>query len=316
MKILHNKINGTVSVKVNGGRVYLAPADEHEQAFLKYAAHMLVQEDSLLKAVYRNDSKYIFATRDNDTILFDAKNIEDEGDARYETDAFFEGQTAELFDETEVPNVRANPLEDNRVRLAIALVLALMALYGIFTITAPKKQVTVNSGPEVKKPLTETEKYSLKVQGTRRVATEINNIIATARKDPYARIANLTVQKSESPYNVSYVISTGTEYRYPVKGSQLRAPGIWGKSDAQTISLERSDEQQPTSEDFIMCSLKMLNNGYNVRQRDEQTATFDYEDDAMKTLDSYNAILTHCNATLNSLTIAADRGKTDVTLSE
>jgi len=316
MRLQEKKDKNSISLKINGGKVYIALDDKKEEEYLKFAAYMLSNEFS--QAVYRLEPGYLFVKRTGDAITFDVRAITDDGEAKFEIDSFFEGRSAEVFDESEVPEVRKGLLSDKRVVLALVLAVIMVFFYTIFNAPEPKKYSAINknirSAP-APSPLSDDEKEKLTVSGTRKLAEQISTIISSVRRDPYARIASMTVQKTEGPQSVSYIVVMNKEYRYPEIGSVSRDRGIWGKAFTETISLERKDIVPMQSEDFDVCSLQMLNNGFYVQEREDKRVHFVYEGDAAKTVDAYNSLMS-CNTTVNSMSISTGKGKLDVTLSK
>ncbi len=312
MRVLEKKDKNSIPLKIDGGKAYLALDDKKEEEYLKFTAHLLSNDFS--QAIYRLEAGYLFVKRTGDVITFDARAITDDSEAKFEIDSFFEGRSAEVFDESEVPEVKKGPLSDKRVVLAIVLAAIAVFFYALFKVTEPKKYSTINKDmPSAPSPLSDNEKKKLTVAGTRKVAEQISMIVSSVRRDAYARIAAITVQKTEGPQSVSYIVVTNKEYRYPEIGSVSKERGIWGKALTETISLERKDIIPVQSEDFDVCSLQMLNDAFYVQEREDKCVHFVYEGDAAKTVDSYNSLMT-CNTALNSMTISTGKGKLDVTL--
>src|SRR5208283_1452830 len=307
MRVLEKKDKNSRSIKIYGGRAYLAFDNKKEEEYLKFAAYLLSNDFS--QAIFRLETGYLFVKRTGDVITLDARAITDDSEAKFEIDSFFEGRAAEVFDESEVPEVRKGLLSDKRVVLAIVLVAIAVSFYTFFKITEPKKYSTINKNMRsAPSPLSDKEKEKLTVADTRKVAEQISIIISSVRQDAYARIASMTVHKTESPQFVSYIVVTNIEYCYPEVGSVSKDRGIWGKSLTKTISLERKDIIPVKSEDFDVCSLQMLNNGFYVQERKDKCAHFVYEGDASKTVNTYN-YLTRCDAALNSMSISTGKGK-------
>lgn len=312
MRVLEKKDKNSIPLKIDGGKAYLVLDNKKEEEYLKFAAHLL--HNDLSQATYRLETGYLFVKRTGDVITFDVRAITDDSEAKFEIDSFFEGRSAEVFDDSEVPEVKKGLLSDKRVVLAIMLVAIAVLFYALFKVTEPKKHNTINkSMPSAPSPLSDNEKKKLTVAGTRKVAEQISMIISSVRQDAYARIAAMTIQKTESPQSVSYIVVTNKEYRYPEIGSVSKDRGIWGKALTETISFERKDLIPVQSEDFDVCALQMLNNGFYVQEREDKCVHFVYEGDAAKTVDSYNSLM-RCNATLNFMGISTGKGKLDVTL--
>jgi len=312
MRLLEKKDKNSISLKIDRWKAYLALDDKKEEEYLKFAAHLLSNDFS--QAIYRLETGYLFVKRTDDKITLEPRAIDDDSEAKFEIDSFFEGRSAEVFDDSEVPEVKKGLLSDKRVVLAIVLVAIAVFFYALFKVTEPKKYSTINKNmPSAPSPLSDNEKEKLTVAGTRKVAEQIAMIISSVRLDAYARIAAMTVQKTEGPQSVSYIVVTNKEYRYPEIGSVSKDRGIWGKALTETISLERKDIIPIQSEDFDVCSLQMLNNGFYVQEREDKCVHFVYEGDAVKTVDTYNSLM-RCNATLNSMSISSGKGKLDVTL--
>ncbi|MGD0282550.1 MAG: hypothetical protein ABSB95_09330 [Dissulfurispiraceae bacterium] len=312
MRVLEKKDKDSMPLKIDGGKEYVAFDNKKEEEYLKFAAHLL--SNDLSQAIYRLETRYLFVKRTGEVITFDARAINDDSEAKFEIDSFFEGRSAEVFDDSEVPEVKKGLFSDKRVALAIILVAIAVFFYTLFKVTEPKKNSTINNNiPSTPSPLSDNEKEKLTVAGTRKVAEQISMIISSVRQNAYARIASMTVQKTENPQSVSYIVVTNQEYRYPEIGSVSKDRGIWGKGLTDTVSLERKDISPVQSEDFDVCSLQMLNNGFYVQEREDKCVHFVYEGDAAKTVDSYNSLM-RCNATLNSMTISTGKGKLDVSL--
>jgi hypothetical protein len=312
MRVLEKKDKNSISLKIDGGKAYIVLDNKKEEEYLKFAAHLL--SNDLSQAIYRLETGYLFVKRTGDVITFDARAITDDSEATFEIDSFFEGRSAEVFDDSEVPELKRGLLSDKRVVLAIVLVAIATFFYALFKVTEPKKYSTVNKNvPSAPSPLSDTEKEKLTVAGTRKVAGQISMIISSVRQDAYARIAAMTVQKTEGPQSVSYIVVTNKEYRYPEIGSVSKDREIWGKALTETISLERKNIVPVQSEDFDVCSLQMLNNGFYVQERGDKCVHFVYEGDAAKTVGAYNSLMC-CNTTLNSMSILTGKGKLDVTL--
>src|SRR5208337_939083 len=264
MRVLEKKDKNSRSIKIYGGRAYLAFDNKKEEEYLKFAAYLLSNDFS--QAIFRLETGYLFVKRTGDVITFDARAITDDSEAKFEIDSFFEGRSAEVFDDSEVPEVKKGLLSDKRVVLAIVLVAIAVFFYALFKVTEPKKYSTINKNmPSAPSPLSDNEKEKLTVAGTRKVAEQISMIISSVRQDSYARIASMTVQKTEGPQSVSYIVVTNREYRYPEIGSTSKERGVWGKALTKTISLERKDISTIQSKDFDVCSLLMLNNGFYVQ---------------------------------------------------
>ncbi len=312
MRVLEKKDKNSMPLRIDGGKEYLALDNKKEEEYLKFAAHLL--SNDLSQAIYRLETGYLFVKRTGDVITFDARAINDDSEAKFEIDSFFEGRSAEVFDDSEVPEVKKGLFSDRRIVLAIVLVAIALLFYALFTVTEPKKNSTINNNaPSAPSPLSENEKEKLTVAGTRKVAEQISMIISSVRQNAYARIASMTVQKTENPQYVSYIVVTNQEYRYPEIGSASKDRGIWGKALTETVSLERKDIGPVHSEDFVVCSLQMLNNGFYVQEREDKCVHFVYEGEAAKTVDSYNYFI-RCNATLNSMSISTGKGRLDVSL--
>ena len=312
MRVLDKKDKNSIALKICGGKAYLVLDDKKEEEYLKFAAHLL--SNDLSQAIYRLETGYLFVKRTDDKITLDPRAIADDSEAKFEIDSFFEGRSAEVFDDSEIPEVKKGLLSDKRVVLAIVFVAIAVFFYVLFRVTEPKKNSTINKNlPSAPSPLSDNEKEKLKVAGTRKVEEQISMIISSVRQDAYARIAAMTVQKTEGPQSVSYIVVTNKEYRYPEIGSVSKDRGIWGKALTETISLGRKDIIPVQSEDFDVCSLEMLNNGFYVQEREDKCVHFVSEGDAAKTVDSYNSLM-HCNAALNSMSISTGKGKLDVTL--
>ncbi len=312
MRVLDKKDKNSITLKIDGGRTYLTLDNKKEEAYLKFAAHLL--SNDLLQAIYRIDTGYLFVKLTGNLITFDARAITDDSEAKFEIDSFFEGRSAEVFDDSEVPEIKKGLLSDKRIILAMVLVAIAFALYALLKVTEPQKYGAINKNmPSAPSPLSDEEKEKLTVKGTRKVAEQIAIIISSVRRDAYARIASMSVQKSASPLSVSYIVVANKEYRYPEIGSSSKDRGIWGKALTETISLERRDLSLLQSEDFDVCSLQMLNDGFYVQAREDKCVHFVYEGDAAKTVDSYNSLM-NCSATLNAMSISTGKGKLDVTL--
>ena len=312
MTVQEKKDKNSISLKIDGGKAYLALDNINEEEYLKFAVHLL--SNDLSQAIYRLETVYLFVKRTGDVITFDARAITDDSEAKFEIDSFFEGRSAEVFDDSEVPEVKKGLFSDKRVVLAIALIAIAIFSYALFKVTEPKKYSTINKNmPSAPSPLSDNDKEKLTVAGTRKIAEQISMIISSVRQDVYARIAAMTVQKTAGPLSVSYIVVTNKEYRYPEIGSVSKDSNIWGKALTETISLERKDIVPVQSEDFDVCSLQMLNNGFYVQERGDKCVHFVYEGEAAKTVDSYNSLM-RCNATLNSMSISTGKGKLDVTL--
>ncbi len=312
MKVLEKKDKDSLPLKIYGGKAYLALDIKKEEEYLKFAAHLL--SNGLSQAIYRLETGYLFVKRIGDVITFDARDITDDSEAKFEIDSFFEGRSAEVFDESEVPEVKKGLFQDKRVVLALMLVAIAVFFYALLKVTEPKKYSTINKNmTSAPSSLSDNEKNELMLAGTRRVAEQISMIISSVRHDSYARIASMTVQKTEGSQYISYIVVANKEYRYPEIGSASKERGIWGKTLAKTVSLERKDIVPVQSEDFDVCSMQMLNNGFYVQAREDKCVHFVYEGDAAKTVDSYKSLM-HCNAMLNSMSISTGKGKLDVTL--
>jgi len=312
MRVLERKDKNSISLKIDGGKAYLALDNSKEREYLKFAAHLL--SNDLSQAIYRLETEYLFVKRTGDVITYEARAITDDSEAKFEIDSFFEGRSAEVFDDSEVSEFKRGLLSDKRIVLAIVLVAIAIFFYALLKVTEPKKDSTRNknmsSAPSL---LSDNEKEKLTVVGTRKVAEQISMIISSVRRDAYARIAAMTVQKTGGPQSVSYIVVTNKEYLYPEIRSVSKERGIWGKALTETISLERKDIVPVQSEDFDVCSLQMLNNGFYVQEREDKCVHLVYEGEAAKTVDSYNSLM-RCNATLNSMSISTGKGKLDITL--
>ena len=312
MKILDKKDKRSIPLKIDGGRAYIALDNKREEDYLKYAAHLL--SNDLSSAVYKLETGYLFIKKAGDEITVDAKTFVDDSEGKFEIDSFFEGRAAEVFDEAEVPEVKKGLLSDRRVVLVIVLVAIAVLFYAIFQVTEPEKDSTIKKKmTSTPSPLSDEEKEKLTVAGTRKVAEQISTIISSMSLDPYARIASITVQSTQGPQSVSYTVVANKEYRYPEIGSVSRERGIWGKALTKTVLLERKDSIPVPSENFDVCSLQMLNDGFYVQEREDKCVHFVYEGKAAKTVDSYNSLM-RCNAALNFMSILAGKGKLDVTL--
>lgn len=312
MKILDKKEKNAIAVRVADSKVYISVDKKEEAPYLKYAAHLLNNE--LGKAVYRLEGSYLFVKLKDDELTFEPRVLADDSEAKFEMDAFFEGRSAEVFDDSDVVTIK---LTDKRIFLyAGGVVLAAaIIIYAVLVFTAPKKSNTAKIiMPAAPAVLTEAEKLRLKVMGSRAVAAKLSTIISSIRSDDYARIASLKVQKKEGPNDISYSISTGKEWLYPQVGAVSSKPDVWQKTDSETLSFGRADLKPVNASDFDECALKMLNSGFYTRLRDRKCADFSYEDDAMKIIGAYDSITAGCYVFLNSFEIISDKGKLDVSL--
>ncbi|MBF0559007.1 MAG: hypothetical protein HQL08_09525 [Nitrospirae bacterium] len=314
MRLLDRKDKNSIPLKIDSGKSYVVLDDIKEEEYLKYAAHLL--SNDLSKAVYRLETGYLFIKKGGDEIIVDARAIADDSEAKFEIDSFFEGRSAEVFDESEIPEIKRGLLSDKRVVLAIVLAMIVVFFYALFKITEPKKNIGIvrRDMASAPAPLNDGEKEKLRVIGSRRVAEEIAGIISAVRPDVHTRIAALTAQKTEVPLSVSYIVTTSKEYVYPEVGSATgKERGIWGKTETTTVALERKDIKPLENSDFDTCSMRMLGSSFYVRERRERCVDFTYEGDASKTVEAYNSIM-GCCVSLNALSIANEKGKLDVTL--
>ncbi|MBF0560276.1 MAG: hypothetical protein HQL08_16020 [Nitrospirae bacterium] len=314
MRLLDRKDKNSIPLKIDSGKTYVILDNIVEEEYLKYVAHLL--SNDLSKAVYKLETGYLFIKKAGDEIIVDARAIADDSEAKFEIDSFFEGRSAEVFDESEIPALKKSLLADKRVVLAIVLVAIAVFFYALLMITEPKKYTGVVRRDMVSAPapLSDSEKERLRVIGSRLSAEKIAGIISSVRPDTYTRIAVLAAQRTEVPLSVSYIVTAGTEYMYPVVGSATgKEKGIWAKTETATVALERKDIKLLETSDFDTCSMNMLGSSFYVRERRERCVDFIYEGDASKTVAAYNSII-GCYVSLNSLSIANEKGKMDVTL--
>ncbi len=311
MKILDRKEKGTICVQTDTGKEYVALDNAKEAEYLKYAVHLL--SNDLLKAIYTRETFFVFAEKTGDRITFDGKDIPDDGEAKVEITNFFEGRTSVVFEDADVPAIRKGLLSDKRVLLVISLISVVVCYYGMLKFTAPKMRLTSSEGPSAPVPLNNNEKKTLKIIGSKLVASKIAEIISAVRPDARQRIASMTAQVGDAPMAIVYTLNSNREYLYPEVGSVSKEKGLWGKPETVSIEMHRDDIKPVPPDNFNECSLQMLNSGYYVDARREDCVDFTYEDEAMKTISTYESVM-NCNVSLRSVSINSGRGKIDVTL--
>lgn len=314
MRISEKKDKNSIQVKTDSGRVYVAFDNKREEECLKYAVHLL--SNDLSKAVYKLEAGYLFIKKAGDEITLDARVVADDSEAKFEIDSFFEGRSAEVFDESEVPVVKKGLFSGKKFVFSIILAVIAASFCTVFYITEPGKysgivKRNVSSAPA---PLMADEKEKLRVIGSRLVADKIGKLIYSVRPDIYTRISVLTAQTTEVPLSVSFIVTAGREYMYPESGSVSgRERGIWSRTETAVISLERRDIRPVASASFDACSIQMLGRGFYVRGRGQRCVDFVYDGDASKTVAAYNSIM-GCYVSLNTLNIAGEKSALDVTL--
>jgi len=311
VRILDRKGKGSVCVQTDAGKEYLALDNAEEAEYLKYAVHLM--SNDLSKAIYTREAFYLFVEKTGDKITFEGKNIPDDGEAKVEINDFFESRATVVFEDTDVPAIRKSLLSDKRFLLVMAVMAVVVCYYGTLKCTAPEIRHTGSATPSAPVSLSDSDKKTLKVIASKLVASKIAEIISSVRPDSYQRIASLTAQIEDTPLSVLYTVNISKEYLYPEVGSVSKEKGTWGKPETVTKEMRRNDIKPLRPEDFEACSLQMLNSGYYVDARKEDSVDFTYEDDAMKTIANYESVM-NCNVSLKSLSVNSGKGKVDVTL--
>lgn len=311
MKLLERKEKNTIAVQTEEGKVYLGYDKDSEAEYLKYAVHMV--SNNLFKAVYKLEPYYFFLTRADDEITVQHREIADTSAATYEINDFFESRATETFEDSDIPKIRQNPLSDRRFVLIIALIATVIMAYSAFKITEPKtfSGILKRNPAPTPIPLSDNEKKSLKLIGSRLLVGKISEIISSVRSDPYQRIDAMSVQENESPQNIEFIITAGKEYLYPEIDTVRKSHGLYGKTITETVRVERKDIRHEETADFNVCAAQMLERGFNVTKRDSTCVNLSYEGDATKVIGAYGAFI-GCNLFLNSLNVNSGGGKLDV----
>ncbi len=319
MRILENKEKKSILLKIKKvneetgeqtyEKVYVALGNKEEEVYLKNVRDLLSRD--LDKASYSMSvTEYLFIEKNGDEIVINRKTFEDEREARFGLEEFFEGYDLEIFEDSKVHAIKSI---DKRIVVVVVIVFVVIFSYSLFNLVWPKKQPVriMNAVPSVPANLDDKEKEKLKVIGSRLVVAKLDRVISSVRADNYARISGLTIQKSETPKAVSYILTAGKEYLYPQMGAASTNICVWRKTEIETLALGRSDIKAVESRNFDKCSLEMLDSGFYVKTRNERCVELTYEGEAARTVDLYNSIK-DCYVSLNTLDINLGKGKIDV----
>ncbi len=296
--------------------VYVAFDPDEDQGSLKFIRHMLSLDPVPDKVVYKLDDapwKYLFVLKNHDGVSINHETFKNEREAVVEKDAFFESGYIREHKESEVPKIKV-PLFSNRKVVLAAGMAVIIVLFLALKPSSHKELPSVSVVVQRVQPdLSDAEKAKLKMVGSREVSGKIAAVISIVRKNEYARISGMSVQKAESPKAVTYILTTQKEYLYPDEGTVTKAKGIWWKTDTDTVSVGRTNIKKIDTGDFNECLTRMLESGFYVAGRKGACASVTYEGEAARVVSVLTSV-SGCSVWLDALTIANGNGRLEATI--